>query len=98
MKTTLPGPDKNLEKNFKNFHLEEFEIYDLLAHIIHKEGLNKFSRELANYLSDYSEHLYAGIYQEEGGPGHVGLSAARAVDACAVLAEALRDKAREYKL
>lgn len=88
--------DKAMAKKLKASGLEKYELYDVLVYLMRKHTLQGLARELGLCLSDQVEHLYAGMYQDEG--GHIGLAAARAVDACAVLTEALRDKAKEYKL
>lgn len=98
MKVTLLGPEKEIEKEFKGFALEAYEVYDVLAYLIQKHGLGEVGGALTNYLNDQAETVFTKLDFDAGGEVLVGLSAARALDVCAASAESLSNFAEKYKI
>jgi len=92
------GPELKIEKEFKKFGLDEYEIYDVLAYLIVKHGLKSITEELKNYLEDQAETLFTKLDFDAGGEVLVGLSAARALDVCAAMAEGLNHLADQYEI
>jgi hypothetical protein len=98
MNRKVKEPEEMMGEKMDRLKLTGEDIYDVLGYLIRRYGLKAVVGEFKNYLGDQTSTAFDKVDIAADGSCFIGLSKARAWDACTCLVECLLAKVGEYEL